>query len=332
MEFIEGTDLERIIQNKEPYSMEWKLDVLRQVCNGLAYAHRNRIVHRDIKPANIRVTPEGEVKIMDFGIAHLQSSTLTKSGPVLGTVHYMAPEQLDGHKVDHRADVFSVGALAYELIAYRSQFDGEILTAVMFKIMHEAPDRSGLPATDYSPGLERIVFRALAREVGERYPSLDEMHDDLERLVRETASKLAGPGAESAEDRAARVTRLVEEGRRHLKEGHGTQAVAVAKEALAAAAADLDAQALLRDAQSESLRKRVDNEVAEIRAEMERARVEGRLQKALGLCKRLLELNPEDAAATQTAKEIEIIIQDREVEQLCGLALSYAADGETDLA
>jgi tetratricopeptide (TPR) repeat protein/predicted Ser/Thr protein kinase len=332
MEFIEGTDLEKIIQNKEPYSMEWKLDVLRQVCNGLAHAHRNGIVHRDVKPANIRVTPEGEVKIMDFGIAHLQSSTLTKSGPVLGTVHYMAPEQLDGKKVDHRADIFSVGAIAYELIAYRRPFDGDSLTAVMFKVMHEAPDRDGLPQTDYSPGLERIVLRALARDLGERYPSLDEMHDDLERLVRETAAKLAGGAAETGEDRAARAARLVEEGRRQLKSGATTQALALAKEAIALAAADLEAQALLRDAEAEALRKRVETEMAEIRAEMERARTEGRLPKALSLCRRLLELVPDDAALARTAKEIEAVIQDREVEQLCGLALAYAADGETDLA
>src|SRR5688572_18841139 len=89
MEFIEGTDLEKIIQHREPTTAEWKLDVLGQICEGLAYAHRNGIVHRDVKPANIRVTTEGEVKIMDFGIAHLQSSNLTKSGLVLGTVHYM---------------------------------------------------------------------------------------------------------------------------------------------------------------------------------------------------------------------------------------------------
>src|SRR5215510_6644815 len=114
MEFIEGTDLEKIIQSREPCSSEWKLDILGQVCEGLGYAHRNGIVHRDIKPANIRVTTDGEVKITDFGIAHLQSSNPTKSGLVLGTVHYMSPEQIDGKKVDHRADVFSVGAIAYE--------------------------------------------------------------------------------------------------------------------------------------------------------------------------------------------------------------------------
>src|SRR5688572_16812717 len=189
MEFIEGTDLERIIQNKEPLSIEWKLDVVRQVCEGLSYAHKNGIVHRDIKPANIRVTPDGEVKIMDFGIAHLQSSTMTKSGLVLGTVHYMAPEQVEGQKVDHRADIFSVGAIAYELVAYKKPFDGDSLTAVMFKIMRDRPDPDVLPRTEYSPGLETVIMKALSKNVGERYQSLDDMRDDLARLVKDTASR-----------------------------------------------------------------------------------------------------------------------------------------------
>src|SRR5438046_1007559 len=77
MEFIDGVDLERVIQHRDPVTVEWKIDVLRQVCEGLGHAHRSGIVHRDVKPANIRVTPEGEVKIMDFGIAHLQSSKMT---------------------------------------------------------------------------------------------------------------------------------------------------------------------------------------------------------------------------------------------------------------
>ena len=161
MEFVEGQDLEKIIQTRQPLSVEWKIDVLRQVCEGLAFAHRAGIVHRDVKPANIRVTSDGEVKIMDFGIAHLQSSTMTKSGLVLGTVHYMAPEQVEGQKIDHRADIFSVGAIAYELLAYRRPFDGDSLTQVMFHIMRAEPDFTALPRTDFSPGLEAIVQRAL---------------------------------------------------------------------------------------------------------------------------------------------------------------------------
>jgi len=117
MELVDGTDLEKVIQSREPRSIAWKLDVLRQLCEALAYAHRNGIVHRDVKPANVLVRPDGEVKVVDFGIAHLQSSTMTKGGVVLGTVHYMAPERIEGRKVDQRADIFSVGAIAYKLVA-----------------------------------------------------------------------------------------------------------------------------------------------------------------------------------------------------------------------
>ena len=194
MEYVEGIDLEQVIQRRDPYSVEWKLDVLRQVCEGLACAHRNGIVHRDVKPANVRVSSSGEVKIMDFGLARLGASTMTQSGRLLGTVQYMAPEQVQGGHVDHRADVFSVGAIAYELIAHRKPFEGETLPSVMFQIMQGTPDPAALPATPYSPGLERIVLKALARDREDRYPSLDALRADLASLVREAArALLLGP-------------------------------------------------------------------------------------------------------------------------------------------
>ena len=191
MELVKGVDLEAIIQGRHPLSVEARIDILRQVCEGLGCAHQSGIVHRDVKPANIRVTAEGEVKIMDFGIAHLQSSTLTAGGQVLGTIQYMAPEQVEGLPSDHRADVFSVGAIAYELLAYRRPFDADSLTAVMFRIAREEPDMSVLPPTAYSPGLEAVVARALAKPVADRYQSLEDLRDDLERLVRDTAGRLS---------------------------------------------------------------------------------------------------------------------------------------------
>jgi tetratricopeptide (TPR) repeat protein len=268
MELIEGQDLEKIIQARSPLPVEWKIDVLRQVCEGLAYAHRAGIVHRDVKPANIRVTAEGEVKIMDFGIAHLSSSTMTKGGLVLGTVHYMAPEQVEGQKVDHRADIFSVGAIAYELLAYRRPFQADSLTQVMFHIVRTEPDLAALPRTDYSPGLEAIVARALAKPVAERYQTLEEMRDDLERLVRETAARLL--------------------------------------------AAQKDTEELV--------------------TAIARARADGQLQKALTVCRRLLQIDPDHATGRQQYHEIEEAIRAQEVEQLSGMALGYAADGDLDLA
>ena len=348
MEFIEGTDLEKIIQGREPYSLEWKLDILRQVCEGLTYAHKHGIVHRDVKPANIRVTPEGEVKIMDFGIAHLQSSNLTKSGLVLGTVHYMSPEQIDGHKVDHRADIFSVGAIAYELLAYRRPFDGESLTGVMFKIMHESPDAGYLPQTAYSPGLEHIVLKALSRHLDERYQSLDEMMSDLVRLVRETAPKLeaartaplAIPDADSLtmavelerEKRRARVGVWVDESRRAMAAGDAERALSCAREALTLAPDDEAAKKLVNAAETAALERRTEREMGETRAEVEAAIQAGHLQRALSLCRRLLELDPGDKDLAVKAASIEEAIQEKEVEQLSGQALSYAADGDVDLA
>jgi tetratricopeptide (TPR) repeat protein len=283
MELVEGADLETIIQTREPLSVEAKIDVLRQVCEGLGYAHRSGIVHRDVKPANIRVTAEGEVKIMDFGIAHLQSSTMTKSGLVLGTIHYMAPEQVEGEKVDHRADVFSVGAIAYELLSYRRPFDADSLTGVMLRITQDNPDMSALPKSAYSPGLEAVVARALAKPRAERYQTLEEMRDDLERLVRDTASRLLGAPRERTP---------------------------------APPAVPADAEA----------------DIAERSAAVAQARAAGQLQKALTLCRRLVAAHPSDARGRRLCAEVEGTIRDKEVEQLAGMALSYAADGDLDLA
>ena len=244
-------------------------------------------MHRDVKPANIRVTPEGEVKIMDFGIAHLQSSTMTKSGLVLGTVHYMAPEQIEGQKVDHRADIFSVGAIAYELIAYKRPFDGETITAVMYKIMHDRPDPKALPETGYSPVLQEIIMRALARDGRERYQSLDEMQRDIVAIVRKMPTSV-GVGAAAAKPAPPAASSEQERGRQQ--------------------------------------------EIARLRAAVERARAEGQLQRALLACRRLLEMAPQDKGAAEIARQIDATIQDRQVEQLCETALAYAKDGDTELA
>jgi tetratricopeptide (TPR) repeat protein/predicted Ser/Thr protein kinase len=278
MEFIEGTDLERVIQNREPHPVSWKVDVILQICEGLAFAHRAGIVHRDVKPANIRVSPDGEVKIMDFGIARLQSSNLTKSGLVLGSAHYMAPEQINGLRADHRSDLFSVGAIAFELLAGRKPFEADSLTAVLFKVTHERPPAELLPKSEYSPGLEQVILKALATSPDDRYQTLDAMHEDLERVVREAAKN--EPPADPVE----------------------------------------------------ALRRRVEHEMAERRAEIARARAEGQLQKALALCQKLLELEPDDAAIQREAKEIEAAIQDREVEQMVAVAEGYLEQGDRALA
>jgi tetratricopeptide (TPR) repeat protein len=275
MELVEGFDLERVIQEKRPLAVEWKIDVLRQICEGLAHAHGNGIVHCDIKPANVRVSAEGEVKIVDFGIALLQSSAGT--GHVAGTPHYMAPEQIEGKAVDLRADIFSVGAIAYELFAYRKPFEAESLTGVMSKIAHDElePDASALPAADY-PGLPGVVLKAMAKDPAERYQDLEQMRNALEALVRQAAPRLLAREREAGP------------------------------------------------------RPPAEEEAARLAAEVDRARAAGQLQGALRLCARLRELDP--ARGGRLAADIEAAIRDQEVEQIAAMALSYAADGELDLA
>jgi serine/threonine-protein kinase len=189
LEYVEGTDLEQIIQRRAPLSVEWKLDLLRQICDGLQHAHEHGIVHRDVKPANLRVTAEGVVKLVDFGMARVNTSDLTKRGQMLGSVHYVAPEQIEGDRVDHRADVFSVGAIAYELISYKKPFDGDSVGAVLTKIMGGERDPRPLPRTAYSPGLERAVLRALDREADRRQQSLEELRGELLQAVEAAARR-----------------------------------------------------------------------------------------------------------------------------------------------
>ncbi|MCI0414480.1 protein kinase [bacterium] len=183
MEFLTGTDLEQIIKNKIELLLPKKLDVLIQTSIGLGYAHNNGIVHRDIKPANIRLLDNGDVKIMDFGIAKISASHFTRTGMIMGTPHYMAPEQIRGEKVDRRADIFSLGVVLYELLSFRKPFPGDNPTTVLFKIIHSEPD----PLTDgqFVPpeGLEDVIHRALAKNQEERYQTCEELTDDLLQVL-----------------------------------------------------------------------------------------------------------------------------------------------------
>lgn len=183
MEFLTGTDLEQIIKNKVELTLSKKLDILIQTSIGLGFAHNNGIVHRDIKPANIRLLDNGDVKIMDFGIAKISASHFTKTGMIMGTPHYMAPEQIRGEKVDGRADIFSLGVVLYELLTFRKPFPGDNPTTVLFKIIHAEPD--ALTDAQFVPpeGLDEVIQKALAKNQEDRYQTCDELTDDLIQVL-----------------------------------------------------------------------------------------------------------------------------------------------------
>jgi len=188
MEFVEGSDLAALLHAGPP-PVEWAIDILRQLCEGLGYAHRLGVVHRDVKPQNVRLTPAGDVKIVDFGIARVPGSSLTARGVALGSVQYLAPEQIVGGEVDGRADIFAVGVLAFQMLSGHRPFEADTLPATLARIAETQVDGSLLPTTAYSRGLEAVVLKALARDPGARYASFHEMRRALAAVVREAAAR-----------------------------------------------------------------------------------------------------------------------------------------------
>ena len=181
MEYCEGRTLKQVIE-KETLSIKKVLDIGIQVCEGLAMAHEKGIVHRDIKSDNIMLTPRGQVKIMDFGLAKLKGATkLTKTRSTLGTLAYMSPEQAQGEEVDQRSDIFSFGVVLYELLTGKLPFAGEHQAAVIYSIINEDPQPIARFNNQVSAKLEDIVSKALAKDREERYQHADELLADLRR-------------------------------------------------------------------------------------------------------------------------------------------------------
>ncbi len=179
MEYVEGKTLKQVIE-KETLSIKKVLDIGIQVCEGLAIAHEKGIVHRDIKSDNIMLTPRGQVKIMDFGLAKLKGATkLTKTRSTLGTLAYMSPEQAQGEEVDQRSDIFSFGVVLYELLTGKLPFGGEHQAAIIYSIINEEAQPVARYNNQVSSELERIVFKALAKDKEERYQHIDDLLADL---------------------------------------------------------------------------------------------------------------------------------------------------------
>jgi serine/threonine protein kinase len=187
MEYLEGRDLDELIRTRAPLTVDEKLDIIRQACEALGYAHAQGVVHRDIKPSNIRVLDNHVVKIMDFGIAKMGATHFTQTGIIMGTPHYMAPEQVRGEreKIDGRTDIFALGVVLYEFLVYRRPFEGEHYTTVFYKIVHEPP--APITADVDIPYLEDIwavIEKALAKDIEARYPSAYDMGRDLQAIIR----------------------------------------------------------------------------------------------------------------------------------------------------
>jgi serine/threonine protein kinase len=180
MEYLDGTTLERVIRGGNGLSLVKGLEVVRQVCEGVHAAHQSGIIHRDLKPANIFLLNDDHVKVLDFGVAHFKNSQLTTSGVVIGTINYIAPEQITGLKIDHRADIFSIGVILYELLAKRHPFEGKNISQTMVRIINEEPPAiADLPKT-----IQDIVRRALAKDRDQRYGDCRHLSEELAQVIR----------------------------------------------------------------------------------------------------------------------------------------------------
>jgi len=173
----------------DPPTLPRALDLAIQIARGLAQAHRQGIIHRDIKPANILLTAEGDAKIIDFGLAKLTDATrLTRTGTTLGTLGYLAPEQLHGHQADRRADIFAVGAVLYELVTGQPAFQATTEASLLYAVVNKDPPPLRSVRNDVPRGLQQIVDRALAKDPDDRYQSCDDLVRDLETVRGDTTT------------------------------------------------------------------------------------------------------------------------------------------------
>ena len=275
MEYVNGTTLAEVIRRRQQLPLAQKCSFVEQICAGLHHAHRVGIVHRDIKPANVMVDPQGIIRILDFGIARVANSAMTSDGAMLGTLNYMSPEQMLGRPVDFRSDIFSVGAVAYELLCYHQAFPGSLDDGLLQRLPQADPARLAELCPELPGELEQIVVRALAKHPHDRFADLDEMRIAIGRarnsvdpnlqvatvvIPARNRSKPSTRPASSAERRALlerRARQIVahrDAARAALTRGDFALATAACEDALTLDPDDLEASQLLVEIQQEKER------------------------------------------------------------------------------
>jgi eukaryotic-like serine/threonine-protein kinase len=193
MQYVEGPTLKQLIDSG--ITVEQAVAVIRQVLQAAGYAHRQGIVHRDLKPQNVIVDPEGKAVVTDFGIARAGVSEITQTGSVMGTPHYLSPEQAQGFDVTAVSDLYSIGVMLYEALTGRVPFEGESAVAVAMKQVSQMPQRPSSIQPRVSPALDAVVMRALEKDPGQRFQSADAFIAALDQAMREPGA--AGRGTTS---------------------------------------------------------------------------------------------------------------------------------------
>jgi serine/threonine-protein kinase len=285
MEFLEGESLESIIANRKDMTVVKKVDVMVQTCRGLHYAHQHGIVHRDVKPANVVVLTDGMVKIVDFGIARIAGGSMTRTGIVLGTPMYMSPEQVLGHTVDARSDIFSVGVILYELLTFQNPFAAEDMPTILFKIVEQPPPPLSSLLPNCPPQLEEIVTRALAKNREERYQSAEDLAFDLQQVCDYLKRHM--------------VEIYIEQGQRSFEEGNFTLAKESLQKVLEIDSNHNVAKSLLSRVQEQIYARQRAQKVEQALRHAKEALGADQYDEAIGALDEILRLDPRHAEAQQ---------------------------------
>ena len=238
MEYLEGQNLSNVIRSGIPLPLFEKVQIMREVADGLTYAHDRGVAHRDVKPANIQVQPDGSVKIMDFGTArllHEDDTRITRAGFVLGSLPYMAPEQFTGIDSGYATDIYGFGATFYELLTGKPPFVADDTAALMYKILEQAPAPLSAFVSDCPPSIETLVLHALEKDPASRYHLMADVLFNADVILGELGRQ--------------RITELIGEARQWLDEEEFDKAQAIARQALSLDPANEEARELLAQLQ-----------------------------------------------------------------------------------
>jgi serine/threonine-protein kinase len=318
MERVEGDPLDKIIVRDVPLSMMDRLRIVEETCSALGYAHSNNVIHRDVKPANIFVQPDGKAKLLDFGIARLerrsQDISLTRTGHIIGTVPYMAPERLRDKMIDGRSDIFSMGVVLHQLITGQLPFSGEDYV-LMQKIMHEPHPPLNSFCANCPEGLQDIVDHALAKSVDDRYQTAEEMAADLRSLIEVLGKE--------------QVVELLPEARRLVDAEDFTRARIVLQQVLKVQSKHTGARELLSEIQRRIVQKQRDDRLRTARLHAEDALCRKEFDQSLQILKEALEV---DGANTTLLALRETVLQEKkkqeQVEALLRLADTARRKGD----
>ena len=278
MEYLSGDPLDRLIQSGKSQPLAYKLKILEQVCYALAYAHRNDVIHRDVKPANVIVQPDGTVKLLDFGIARQEKdeSRLTRTGSVIGTLQYMAPERLRNAAFDGRSDIFSVGIMMFQLLTGQLPFTGDY--AIVHKILTERHPPLSQYFEKYPSALDAILDRALAKSPADRYSTADEMAADIGSIERDL--------------RKEQVAEWIEKAERLVQKQEFTTARDVLLEVLRVDSQHTTARQMIAQVrQSLSVRARVE-QIRQLKAQADEASADKRYDSAIHCLEQACGLDP----------------------------------------